>query len=296
MNAEAAPDPAALWLCQLPGMTVPLLQQLLGTFGSAAEILAASSGALRAAGVAPALVAKFVRGAREVSQVAGGLKGLQRLGITPLPLASSTYPERLRELRQPPLVVYVQGAWPLKQRHVALLGSDVLAVEVAEAWRKLVGEVHAHVAFAAVQGASAADGVPLGLLGVPFGLMLARQRLPQSIMRQVAEGSTTLVSTVPPNAQAAGVAATGAEATITDVLLALSDALVLLPPVGPSIAPMLTSQTFGIPTFVFGTARGETLPPRVRRLLPGKAGARSLRAALGLNITGTQTVQQERLL
>lgn len=302
MNDERAPDPAALWLCQLPGMTVALLRQLLAAAESPAAIMRLSSRKLRELGVAPTLVANIVAGPRQVPQVAAGLKGLQRLGILPLPWAAPSYPERLRELAQPPLVVYVQGCWPPPPPLVLALGSGELPPKLSAAWLELVAAIQPQVGLATVQPAADTPDVlgaqPARLLGVPFGLMLSRQRLPKPLWQAVTAQQTTLVSISTPNAQP-DVAATE---RLSEVLLALTTALVLLaPPETPAPAQLCAAaQTLGVPAFVLSMAgrvpaTSAPLPPGARRLRPGKPGQRALSNAIGLRSAGAEMVQQERL-
>lgn len=302
VNDERAPDPAALWLCQLPGMTVPLLQQLLAAAESPAAIMRLSSRVLRELGVAPALVANIVAGPRQVPQVAAGLKGLQRLGIVPLPWAAPSYPERLRELPQPPLVVYVQGCWPPPPALVLVIGAGELSPKLGAAWLSLVDALRPQVSLAAVQTDAPVPTVlaerDVQLLGVPFGLMLSRQRLPKPLWQLVAARQTTLVSISPPNAQPDPA---GAQ-RLPEVLLALTAALVLVQPAEDAAPDLLcaTARALGLPGFIFGAAgrvptNAAPLPPGLRRLRPAGAGLRTLRLALGLRSSGADLVQQERL-
>ncbi|MDP9313966.1 MAG: hypothetical protein M3R24_24330 [Chloroflexota bacterium] len=296
VNAELQPDPVAFWLCQLPGMTATLLLQLLATVGSATAIMQLSSRALREQGVPPALVAKIVAGAREVPQVAAGLKGLQRLGIIPLPLAAPTYPQRLRDLQHPPMVVYVLGAWPVLEQLAVVVKPDAFTAESGAAWAELSRSALSQLALAAFEPEIAPDAPAPRLLGVPFGLLLARQRLAPNVWQQVVQGATTLLSTAPPTAQLHSALAAAAIPCLPATVVGLSRAVVVGTPHGAHAEPTLAAaRSLGVPAFIWGLAPGAALPPNVRRLRPGKAGARALAAALGITKTGAITVQQERL-
>ena len=296
VNVDLQPDPIAFWLCQLPGMNSSLLIQLLAALGSAPAIMQTSSRVLREHGVPPVLIAKIVAGSREVPQVAAGLKGLQRLGIVPLPLASPTYPQRLLDLQQPPMVVYVLGSWPVLEPLALAVGPDEAEGELQGAWSEFVRSALPQLGFAGLEAALAADDTAPRLLGVPFGLMLARQRLPPIVWRQVERGATTLLATAPPTAQPQSVAATAAMPSLRAALVGLSGALVIAAPMAELADALLAmARTLGVPAFLFGQPPRVPLPPGVRRLRPGKAGARSLGTALGIKVAGTQTVQQERL-
>lgn len=300
VNDQLAPDPAALWLCQLPGMTIALVQQLLAAADSPAAIMQLSSRRLRELGVAPALVSNIVAGPRQVPQVAAGLKGLQRLGIVPLPWAASSYPERLRELPQPPLVVYVQGCWPPPAPLVLALGADELPPRLGAGWLELAAALDPQIGLISAQAEllpALLGERPLRLLGLPFGLMLSRQRLPKPLWQAVAAGTTTLLSIAAPNAQPDLAAAE----RLPEVLLALTTALVLIQPPEQPLPEQLchTAQRLGVAAFALvppgRVVDAAPLPPGVRRLRTGKTGLSTLRRALGLRSAGATTVQQERL-
>ena len=302
MNDELAPDPAALWLCQLPGMTAPLLQQLLAAAESPAAIMRLSSRVLRELGVAPTLVANIVAGPRQVPQVAAGLKGLRRLGILPLPWAAPSYPERLRDLSRPPLVVYAQGCWPPPSPLALVVSAGELSPKLGAAWLELIGGLQPQVGLAMVQddpGAAATLGARRArLLGLPFGLMLSRQRLPKPIWQAVADHQTTLLSISPPNAQPDPAMIE----RLPEALLALVSALVLVQPAELAAPPQLSAalQQLGLPGFIFGLAGrapvdAAPLAAGMRRLRAGKTGLRTLHTALGLRSAGADLVQQERL-
>jgi DNA processing protein len=292
VSAERSPDPTALWLCQMPGMTAALLNPLLAAFGSADAILRASSGALRKLGVAPALVAQIVAGPRQIAHVAAGLKGLRRLGIVPLPFAAPGYPDRLKTLSDPPLVVYVQGAWPLPQRCMLVVPPSEPEPKVAQQWAELAAAFQPHVAFASLAAMSIPDLLKPQLLAVPYGLMLARQRLPKELSKQVAAGSCTLISACPPTAQPDP----SALQQTSRMLVTLADTLVLLLPVPAEAEDLVaTARSVNVPVFAVAATARAPLPPQASRLRSSKSGMRALSAALGVHLDGATTVQQERL-
>lgn len=292
VSAASSPDPTALWLCQLPGMTAKLLKLLLASFESADAVMRASSGSLRALGVAPRLVAQIVAGPRQVAHVAAGLKGLQRLGIVPLPFASPSYPERLQSLPEPPLVVYVQGQWPLAQPLTLLLPPTEPEPKVVDQWTAICGALDAHVGFALLATGTPPELVTPTLLGVPHGLMLARQRLPSQLWKLVTAKRCTLISASAPTAQPDPAAAQA----IAQTLVALSDAIVALLPTSAEHDDLLvTARVVSVPVFALAPTPRTPVPPGTRRLRAGKSGIRSLSAALGVHLDGAAAVQQERL-
>jgi hypothetical protein len=292
VSAASSPDPTALWLCQLPGMNAKLLKLLLASFESAEAVMRASSGSLRALGVTPRLVAQIVGGPRQVAHVAAGLKGLQRLGIVPLPFGTPGYPERLQSLPEPPLVVYVQGLWPLDQPLALLLPPTEPEPKVIEQWTAIRDVLGAHVGFTL-----SANGAPLELatptlLGVPHGLMLARQRLPAALWKLVTAKRCTLISVSAPTVQPDPTSTPA----IVRTLAALSDVVVALLPIPTEQDDLLaTARSVSVPVFALAPTSRAPIPASMRRLRTGKSGLRTLSTALGVHLDGTAAVQQERL-
>ncbi|MBV9791798.1 MAG: hypothetical protein JOZ51_26650 [Chloroflexi bacterium] len=292
VSAASSPDPTALWLCQLPGMNAKLLALLLASFESADAVMRASSGSLRALGVTPRLVAQIVAGPRQVAHVAAGLKGLQRLGIVPLPFGAPGYPERLQSLPEPPLVVYVQGQWPLDQPLTLLLPPTEPEPKVIEQWTAIRDVLSAHVGFGLLANGAQPELVTPRLLGVPHGLMLARQRLPAELWKLVTAKRCTLISVSAPTAQPDPAAAPA----IARTLAALSDAIVALLPTSAEHDDLLVAaRAASVPVFALAPTVRTPIPASTRRLRAGKSGLRTLSSALGVHLDGPAAVQQERL-
>lgn len=292
LSAASSPDPTALWLCQLPGMTAKLLTLLLASFESADAVMRASSGSLRALGVSPRLVAQIVAGPRQVAHVAAGLKGLQRLGIVPLPFASPCYPERLQSLPEPPLVVYVQGRWPLGRPLMLVLPPSEAEPKVSEQWTAICGALDERVGFGLLANGAAPNLVTPTLLGVPHGLMLARQRLPSELWKLVTAKRCTLISASAPTAQPDPASAQA----ISQTLAALSDVIVALLPLPDEHDDLLNiARAASVPVFALAPTPRAPVPTNTRRLRAGKSGVRMLSTALGVHLDGAASVQQERL-
>lgn len=292
LNANLSPDPAALWLCQLPGMTSKLALQLVAESGSPEAVLRMSASKLREHGVAPGLIAKIVAGPRQIPQVAAGLKGWQRLGIVPVPLVSAAYPQRLHALPEPPLVLYLQGQWPIQPPLCLAVAGESHAPRIAEIWPPIVAALAPHVRFAMIEPDVILPTAIPRLIGLPYGLALARQRVPVEAWKAVADGQTTLLSISAPTMQPDS----HTRAIVQAALAALADALIALMPVAPNLAPLIeTAQRVGAAAFAFGAAPHEAVPASLRRLRPGASGVRTLLKALGVQQAGAETVQQERL-
>lgn len=276
-----AAESAALWLCQLPGMSVDLARRLLAEHGSPQDVLRISAARLREIGVPSGLVARIVAGSRDVPRVAAGIGGLRRLNITPLAFASPQYPERLRETRAPPLVIYVQGAWPIDAPLLLTLGT--LEAESLAAWHDLAPQLGPQIGVALIDRVLAEDSITPRLVGLPYGMLLSRQRLPKPLLASVAAGTTTLLSIAPPNAQ------TAAEADLVTTIGGLSDATLILPPLDDGV--LAAARSSGSRLLALD---GDV--PNVRRIRANQRGLRMLRSALSLHVAGSETARQERLL
>lgn len=115
------------WLCLslIPGLGPAGAARLLARFGSPAKVLSAGSKELAAVdGMRPSQLEGFGRLAECRELAAGQIAGMQKLGGEILVQADSRYPDRLREIPDPPLVLYALGDVALLKSHcVAMVGS-----------------------------------------------------------------------------------------------------------------------------------------------------------------------------
>lgn len=110
-----------LRLAMVSGVGPLIRQKLLVQFGSAADVFAAGEGELQAvAGVGPTL-AKRIVAAREEVDVDEQIELCRAQGIRILVESDADYPALLREIHDPPGVLFVRGS---------LLSGDALAVAV----------------------------------------------------------------------------------------------------------------------------------------------------------------------
>ncbi|MBA3947844.1 MAG: hypothetical protein H0X37_25235 [Herpetosiphonaceae bacterium] len=282
------PDPYELLLCQIPGLQARHVVALLEQWGDARAIIGAPAAMLRAAGVPPAIVARIVAGQRQVTQVAAGLKGLARLAITPIPLVSAAYPERLRQSTEPPLLIYVQGAWPPGEPLVTVTVHRSLPAEREPIIRDWLARLPG---LGLVLGAGELVHQlvpPVGtLFAVSYGLMLARQRLPIPLREAIQSNQATLMSAVainaPPDERSA----------------VLTEAMLLRLSTGQLALDSGTSADLCVPLHFVLAFKDEPVDGQAavgKRLRPNAAGGRVLARALGIRVTATATVQQQRLL
>ena len=101
-----------VWLSQRRGLTPFNMAQLLRAFGSPDAVFAADRQALTAAPCAlrkaqvDALCDKDTAEAEEI------IERCARSDIRIITLGDSAYPDRLRAIEDPPVVLYVRGRWP----------------------------------------------------------------------------------------------------------------------------------------------------------------------------------------
>jgi DNA processing protein len=110
-----------LRLALVPGVGPLMRQKLLEQFGSAERVLAAGSGELQSvSGVGPTL-AKRIVAAREEVDVDAQIELCRKHGIQMLLESHADYPPLLKEIHDPPSVLFVRGT---------LLPGDALAVAI----------------------------------------------------------------------------------------------------------------------------------------------------------------------
>src|SRR5579872_7296699 len=110
-------------LALTPGLGARTAGKLLGEFGSPAAIFNASLTALEAQRI-PAAVAQSLHSRQSLSDAARELAQAQTLGCRLLTWDEPEYPARLREIYDPPPLLYVLGNIELLSRHlISIVGS-----------------------------------------------------------------------------------------------------------------------------------------------------------------------------
>jgi predicted Rossmann fold nucleotide-binding protein DprA/Smf involved in DNA uptake len=280
-------DPEAVLLCQIPGLGAATLRRLLARWETAAAILRAPSAELRAAGVPPATVARIVAAPRQQAATEAGIRSLERMGITSVPFLAPTYPQRLRDLDAPPLLLYVQGRWPTPAPSIALFGTAADETE-AHMLKQILREL-AGLHIGVLVGADGIESAPAthSVCVLGYGLLLARSRVPDAMHAAIKAGDATLVSVVPINAQSTPTS----EATAVAVRAAWSDGVLLAAAVPPTSLDLRSAtHCWSLPS------QPPAEPSRFTTLKPDLiAATRQIARALGVQRTATATVKQERL-
>jgi DNA processing protein len=177
---EDAFDPeliATVRLAMVPGVGPTTRRALLEAFGTAEAVLAAASSRLREVpGVGPTLAHRIVE-ARDQIDAEGQLRLCRESGLQLLTEQSAEYPRLLREIHDPPALLFVRGNLvPEDALSIAIVGTrhcshygrqtaERLAAGLARAGLTVVSGLARGIDAAAHQGALRAGGRTLAVLG-----------------------------------------------------------------------------------------------------------------------------------
>jgi DNA processing protein len=160
-----------------PGIGPRAAAKLLERFGSAAAVYSATRSELKQLRLPPDAVDTII--ARELQSTAEAeIEAVKRLGGDILLLDDGVYPSSLREIYDPPIVLYVKGAWSecLDQPCIGVVGSRrcstygqnsalMLARDLAERGITIVSGFARGIDAAAHRGALEAGGRTIAVLG-----------------------------------------------------------------------------------------------------------------------------------
>ena len=174
---------ALIALNMIEGVGPVRARSLLEHFGEAPRILAASESELLRVRNIGADTARAIHDWEKTIDLPGELQRIQDFGVQVLIQSDALYPESLREIYDPPLVLYVRGALSPKDKNaVALVGSRMVTHYGVETARKLAYQL-AYVGVTVVsggargvdtsahQGALAAKGRTIAVLGTGINLV-----------------------------------------------------------------------------------------------------------------------------
>ncbi|MDZ4158519.1 MAG: DNA-processing protein DprA, partial [Anaerolineaceae bacterium] len=117
--------PKAYWvgLNIVKGIGSVRMQALLDHFGDPQQVWNAPEAAIRATGLHPRIVENLLQVRRDVD-LESCWKQIEALGISVLTRDEEAYPARLKEIEQPPPVLYVRGEiQPADELAVAIVGT-----------------------------------------------------------------------------------------------------------------------------------------------------------------------------
>ena len=198
---------ALVALNMLPKIGPVRVRRLVEHFGSPASIFQVSADALRKVeGIGPD-TAKMLRSWEEVVDLKAELARAREMGISIVTQAEELYPALLREIHDPPLLLYVRGnLLPRDRMAVGVVGSRRATSYGLTAARKLSFQLaHAGVTVlsglargidtAAHEGAVAAKGRTIAVIGSGLGRLYPPEN--EALAAKIADGHGAVVSEFP---------------------------------------------------------------------------------------------------
>ncbi|MBR4834186.1 MAG: DNA-processing protein DprA [Thermoguttaceae bacterium] len=172
-------------------------ERLIAYFGSAGEVLRASRRDLERVEKVGPTISRKISQAREACDVDALLRFCRENGIEIVASRDARYPERLREIDNPPRLLYVRGAFaPEDRAAIAIVGTrgatrygletaERLGRELAEAGFTVVSGLALGIDGAAHRGALDVGGRTLAALGGGVAKIYPREH--EGLARRVAE-------------------------------------------------------------------------------------------------------------
>ncbi len=174
-------------LALTPGLGARMAGKLLREFGSAEAVFSASIAALEAQRL-PATVVQAIHSREPLSAAAKELAQVQQAGCRLLTWDEPEYPPRLREIYDPPPLLYVRGNLELLTRHtLAIVGArrptpygnqmaERLARELSERGLVIVSGLARGIDSSAHKGALASTrGATIGVLGCGIDVVYPKE-------------------------------------------------------------------------------------------------------------------------
>lgn len=165
-----------LMLGSVPGMTARVFHRLIQAFGDAGAVLAAAAQDARWGGVSLAMRGRIAAVSRPDCQQQA-LAALRKTGVRAVTFLNEKYPAPLRDIPDPPAVLYYKGTLPGEwERSVAIVGArkasryaqdvaEKFGRELAAAGVRVVSGLAWGVDAAAHRGALTGEALPVAVLG-----------------------------------------------------------------------------------------------------------------------------------
>jgi DNA processing protein len=190
-----------------PGIGPRAAAKLLERFGSAEAVYAATRAELERLRLLPEAVDSII--ARDLhDKAAAEIQSIRALGGDVLVLDDGVYPSLLREIYDPPIVLYVKGAWTecLDQPCVAIVGSRrcstygqnaalMLARDLAQRGVTIISGFARGIDAAAHRGALEAGGRTVAVLGTGIDEVYPRDH--RKLVEEILDHNGALVSQFP---------------------------------------------------------------------------------------------------
>ncbi|HEX8707012.1 MAG TPA: DNA-processing protein DprA [Pyrinomonadaceae bacterium] len=190
-----------------PGIGPRAAARLLERFGSAEAVFNATRAELEAVRLRPEAIESIIR--RELEEKAAlEIERVRQLGADVLLLDDGVYPALLREVFDPPITLYVQGAWAecLDAPCVAMVGSrrcstygqnaaGMLARDLAERGVTIISGLARGIDAAAHRGALEAGGRTVAVMGTGLDQVYPRDH--RKLAEEILSNGGALVSEFP---------------------------------------------------------------------------------------------------
>ena len=205
------PQQLACWLAlkRLPGLGHRGQQQLLAHFGDPEQLFAARHSAWKAAGLSAELVTQL-QGGPATCNIEADLAWLAQPGTAVLTWLDADYPRLLREIPDPPMLLYLRGQREyLQHPMLAIVGSrsptpsgaataQAFAQHLSQAGLCIVSGLALGIDAAAHRGALAAGAPTIAVMGTGPDRVYPRQH--HDLAQQIAQQGL-LITDYPPGTQ-----------------------------------------------------------------------------------------------
>ena len=198
---------ALLVLNQLPKVGPVKIRRLLERFSEPEAVLAASVETLRQVNGIGDSLATLIHGWEQHTDVVREERRMKELGVHCLTADDELYPDNLREIYDPPLVLYVWGRLETRDRiavgvvgsrrctHYGSQSAKKLAYQLAGAGVTVLSGLARGIDTAAHEGALAAKGRTVAVIGSGLGQIYPEENKP--LAEKIADGNGAVVSEFP---------------------------------------------------------------------------------------------------
>jgi DNA processing protein len=190
-----------------PGIGPRAAAKLLERFGSAESVFGATRAELESLRLRPEAV-ESIRAREFFEKAEEEIERARIIGVEILPLDDGVYPTLLREIFDPPITLYVKGAWSecLEQPAVAMVGSrrsstygqnaaTMLARDLAQRGITIISGLARGIDAAAHRGALAAGGRTVAVMGTGLDQVYPRDH--KKLADEILKSGGALVSEFP---------------------------------------------------------------------------------------------------
>ena len=200
-------EEALIALNMLPKIGPVRVRRLVDFFGSPAAVLGAGVDSLRKVEGIGQETASMMRRWEEFADLSGEMERIREMGLSVVTQLDELYPAPLREIHDPPVVLYVKGKLEVRDKiAVGVVGSRRATTYGLTAARKLSFQLaHAGVTVlsglargidtAAHEGAVAAKGRTIGVIGSGLGRLYPPENA--ALADRIADGHGAVVSEFP---------------------------------------------------------------------------------------------------